>query len=225
MFADRSPAETERADSTAQLVNRFQHGSDRESSFRDLFERFYPAVLSFFARRGLCREDCRDLTQDTFFSVYRGLEGFKGQSRFETWLFQVAANLYSNMIRRQRTLKRHGQEMSLNGELDRGQLGALELGHAGARDPSGPFARALANERLKALYEALGQLPPRMRLCVALRLDHDLRYRDIAALLEISEGAVKAQLHHARKRLKDTLSEVFDDFDELDEAPEKTHER
>ncbi len=216
MLADRNATKTAHPDSTAELIRSFQQGIDRESSFRCLFDRFYPAVFRFFSKRGLRAEDCRDLTQDTFLSVYRGLEGFRGSSRFETWLFQVAANIFSNVLRRRRALKRDVREVPLNGELESGHgitsHNAFGISHSAA----GPFAQALANEQLGALHEALAKLPPRMRRCVSLRLDQDLKYRDIANLLKISEGAVKAQLHHARKRLKELLSAMFDDFSDLD---------
>lgn len=55
---------------------------------------------------------------------------------------------------------------------------------------------------LESLRAKLDQLPPQMRRCLYLRLYHDLKYREIAALMRISIETVKAHLHQAQNRLR-----------------------
>src|SRR5687767_15955016 len=66
----------------------------------DLYRRYYRPVVAFFARKGFPLEESRDLAQDTFLRVFNKWESFRGESSVETWLFQIAANLYKNKIGR-----------------------------------------------------------------------------------------------------------------------------
>src|SRR5688500_12694557 len=79
----------------------------------DLYRRYYRPVVAFFARKGFPLEESRDLAQDTFLRVFNKWESFRGESSVETWLFQIAANLYKNRLRTQQTQKRDAQEVSL----------------------------------------------------------------------------------------------------------------
>src|SRR2546421_7317484 len=66
----------------------------------------------------LATEDIEEICQETFLTVIRNLRSFKGKSRFQTWLFRIAANKARDFIERQRAQKRGGGEapLSLNAE-------------------------------------------------------------------------------------------------------------
>lgn len=180
---------------------------DREQHFQRLFDRYYRPITRFFRNRGFDAEQALDLAQETFIGVYRGVDRFRHESSEETWLFKIAKNIWRNEIRSTRAEKRSGHETSLEWLLEQGveptdiersfQLSALEgcLGH----------------ERSRLLYEAMEGLPPQMRRCIVLRVAHDLKYREIAELMQISIQTVRSQLFQARSRLRDSLWEYFDD--------------
>jgi RNA polymerase sigma-70 factor (ECF subfamily) len=67
----------------------------------------------------------------------------------------------------------------------------------------------LAEERVRILRQALGELPPKMRQVVYLRLDQGLKYREIAAAARVSIDTVKAHLHQARRQLEARLLGYF----------------
>ena len=75
-----------------------------------------------------------------------------------------------------------------------------------------PLDRLIAEERLQQLREALLDLPPQMRQCVLLRLDQELKYREIAEVMNIAVNTVKSQLAQAKDRLRTRLEESFTDF-------------
>ena len=175
-------------------------GAGRETE--ELFLRHYQSVVSFFMRRGFSLEESRDLAQDTFFRVFKHIDGFRGESSVETWLFQVASNLYKNTLRSHGTQKRDAQEVSLEKE----PVADLVQDRAG-----GALHTMLTAERAKKLREALEELPPQMRQAVFLRVDGDLKYREIAEVMHVSIETVKAHLYQARQHLRDCLGDYFTD--------------
>ncbi len=194
-------------ESIRRLVERVQQSEEPEEGFRLLFERYQRSVYGFFAKRGFAHEECHDLSQETFLGAYRGIGRYRQEARFETWLFQIAANVYRNTLRSRSAIKRAADEVSLDD--------ALATGDAIPGDPplapvfEEPLVDALKKERLAVLHAALGSLPRQMRRCVILRLDQDLSYREIADLLQVSIETVKTQLQRARRRLKGQLSNYY----------------
>lgn len=192
--------------------------NESSESFRRLFERYSRSIFYFFCKRGFSSEECRDLTQDTFLSVYKGMENFRQDSSVETWLFQIATNIYRNELRNRAAAKRSAPEVSFD---DEGDLERAVSPTDPAMESGEPLEVVLEEERARLLREALDDLPPQMRRCVLLRLDSELRYREIAELMQLSIQTVKAHLHQARQRLRHKLASYFSDLDHLDrgEAP------
>jgi RNA polymerase sigma-70 factor, ECF subfamily len=168
----------------------------------ELFLRYHQPVVSFFMRRGISLEESRDLAQETFFRVFKHIDGFRGDSSVETWLFQVASNLYKNTLRNHSTQKRDAQEVPLEKE----QIADVVQDKTG-----GALDAMLTQERAKKLREALEDLPPQMRQAVFLRVDGDLKYREIADVMHVSIETVKAHLYQARQHLRDRLADYFTD--------------
>ena len=164
------------------VIEELQAGSRREENFRRLFDLFYPRLYHFFAKRGFAPQDCLDLTQETFLGIYRGIGSFRADARFETWLFKIATNAYRKRLRRGAAGKRSGQEVAL--ETGGEEEGAEELDLA-SEEP-GPGDGILRRERSKLLREAVEKLPEQMRRCLILRVYHDLRYREIGAVMRLS---------------------------------------
>lgn len=182
-----------------EIVKQIQAGVRLNENFEQLFRKFRPLVQSFFIRKGFSAEESRDLTQEVFFRVFKGIDTFRGDSRFERWLWEIADNIYLNELRRRKTEKRHGIERSLDAtvESDNGSSPALEIP---AQDLS-PEELVLRQQGLTVLRAAFQELPDQMRRCCILRYEKGLKYQEIADLMKISIETVKAHLHQARKRL------------------------
>lgn len=197
------------AESTSALVRRWQQGMDREQGFRYLFHRFHDPLFKLFRSRGFAEQECQDLVQETFLSVFRGMASFRPEKRFESWLFTIAINSANRFVRRRSTKKRGGEVRILGEE----QIGAAVVSVYGG-DPGKPEAleSLLAREHREILRKAVEDLPPRMGRCVSLRVFRDLSFADIAAVLKISESTAKVQLFQARKRLKESLGQYFDEL-------------
>jgi len=189
-----------------------------DEDFRCLFVRYFQPVFSFFLRRGFSREECRDLTQETFLRVYRSIGQFRGEASLQTWLFQIATNLWRNKVRHHMAEKREGFEVSLELEVEKGHPVPADRRLPGETRPSSPLDGLLAAERKRLMREALSALPPQMRRCVLLRIEQELKYREIAAVMQISIDSVKSQISHARDRLERELGRYFDPPDRGEEV-------
>jgi len=195
------------------LVERLRDDAGREEGFRLLFDRFYGPLFRFFDHRGFSREESQDLIQETFFRVYRGMETFRGDARWEHWLFRIAANTASKAVRHRAAAKRAGQEVPWE-EEERGDAPpAAAGGSPRAREAPVPLQRLLGQEMRELLSQAIAGLPTQMRRCVRLRVFQDLDYEEIADALQISPSTVKVQLFKARKRLQMELGDSFAGFD------------
>ncbi len=195
----------------ARIVASFQRGLDRERSFELLVERYYRRVRGYFGHRIFSAEDCEDLTQNVFRSVYQGLDTFRAEARFRTWLFQIVHNTYRTWQRGRMTAEEHGHEAAAR--IPRPQTPAFEDHRPVGVDLETPLAATLERERLELLRQAVSELPRKMQECIRLRVYHDCSYKEIAAFMDLSIETVKAHLFKARGKLRKTLQSSFGNVD------------
>ena len=196
-----------------EIFQRLRHGPGREESYRLLFDRFYWPLFRFFEHRGFSREECQDLIQETFLRVFRGIESFRGEARWEHWLFRIAANTASKAVRHRAAAKRAGQAVPLEDHEVSDAPPAAAGGSPRAAEAPAPLRQLMGKEMKERLAQAIAGLPAQMRRCVRLRVFQDLDYDEIADVLQISPSTVKVQLFKARKRLQLELGDSFADFD------------
>lgn len=194
-----------------EVVEPLRDGAGPEEVFRFLFDRFYRPLFRFFEGRGFSDEECRDLSQETFLRVHRGLPGFRGDTGWAPWIFRIAANTAAKSLRRGAAGKRAGHTVPWE-EEEEGDLSAAALGGSRAEAPA-PLRRLLDQERTEILSQAIAGLPVQMRRCVRLRVFQDLDYEEIAEVMQISPSTVKVQMFKARKRLQGELAELLSDLD------------
>lgn len=148
-------------------------------------------------------QDAEDVLQETFLKAYRSLPSFEGRANISTWLYRIATNEALMLIRRRRPellLMDEEEEkqdaVSPNLIVDWGALPEREL---------------LSNEVKQFLDQAVQQLSPNLRMVFLLRDVAGLSIQDTAQELGISEAAVKTRLLRARLRLREELSEYFNE--------------
>jgi len=157
-------------------------------------------------------EDARDLTQDVFLHVYKGMAGLRQQAQFQSWLYTIAGNVYKNELERLGAKKRAAIHVPLQEESP--SDGETRPQAVNAVDPRPrPMEALLEKEKLERLREALTELPEQMQRCVRLRVAKDKPYQEIADLLGISINTVKAHLRQARIALREKLLPYFAEVD------------
>ena len=190
-------------DQTLRLIEKIKQRKDVEKSSQQLFELHYRKVIGFFRRHGFSSEESRDLTQDVFYRVFKSIDTFRQESRFERWLFEIALNIYRNELRRKKAEKRDALEVPINvsteGEDPQSSMVNPVSGEQSVLDA------LLDRERRAILIAAFQELPSQMQICCRLRYQKGLKYQEIATEMDISIETVKAHLHQARKRLIDRL--------------------
>ncbi len=179
------------------LVAALKRGGDREEIFRRLFDLYRRPIYAFFRRNGFSEEDGRDLAQETFLRVDRGIDGFRVQSRFDTWLYEIAGNVRQKEIRRRKAIKRDMIEVSLE---------VLTVEPSGEHTCSerlsfpNPEGRLLRKERKQLVSAEVDKMPPQMRKCFRL-WSEGCTFLEVAVLMRISINAVKSHLGQAKARL------------------------
>ena len=138
-------------------------------------------------------EDARDVAQDTYLRVMKGVRKFRGDSSFSTWLYRVTANTaYTHLQRRKRHRAQPLPEMEE----------ALDLPEATGERPDDAVVTAELRGRLE---DAVASLPPAYRTVVVLKDIYGLPHEEIAQSLGISVTACKVRLFRARRRLREAL--------------------
>lgn len=197
----RIPWETKVAedqDPDRDLVEAARRGPDREGAFFELFQRYSGAVDEYFRRKRFPPEERPDLIQTTFLRAFMAI--MEVRIPFRGWLFLMASHVYRDEIRSRRTERRDGVIVPLSGPAEI----AVETPSASAD----PQEETLAMERADRVRRALLALPSRMRHALEMYLRGD-KVREIALVMGITAGAVKAHLHQARERLRQELGADF----------------
>lgn len=194
-------------DPDLRLVAELRAGTRVEVNSRRIFDRYYPWVWRFFRRLRYSVEDSEDMAQETFERVFRQIDSFREDGSFKSWIFAVAANLHRNENRWRHREKRNAPEVPLDAAEDDG---------APLREPVAaeisPAREIYERERREALARVMKSLPPQMGQVLALRIGQELKYREIATVLQISVETVKAHLFQARQRLRAELGEDFGEW-------------
>lgn len=198
---------------TEELIERIKTGRDLEDSFHLLFERHRNQIHRFFQRKGLPPEDCRELTQEVFFSIYKGLNGLRQPALFTAWMFAIVENVWRSHLEKIKAGKRLAKLVSLDEEHETEDGESSSLADRLPDLAPGAFEFVLQQEKLEKLRSARLQLSPQRRRCLDLHIVEELSHQEIADFMDLSVGAVKAHLHQAKQALRETLKA---DFKELD---------
>jgi RNA polymerase sigma-70 factor (ECF subfamily) len=184
MDAELGKAAADRAD--VALVR----GGDVEA-FAGIVRRWQSPLINLAYRFCGDRGRAEEMAQEAFLRAYRGLEGYRGDAAFSTWLFALATNLYRSELRRipQRTVT-----------LDE------------APEPSDPISMIEVHElrdRDLAVRRAVLALPPKYREALLLFYFHEMDVPATAQSLGLPEGTVKARLHRGRELLRSKLPRLL----------------
>ncbi|HEX9725162.1 MAG TPA: sigma-70 family RNA polymerase sigma factor [Vicinamibacteria bacterium] len=163
-----------------------------EAIVRSYQRRVYGVALRMTRRH----EVADDIAQETFVRAYSHLDRFELGRPLAPWLTRIAVNLSINHLN---GVHKREQPFS-DGDYPGGEL--PNPSNEGEPDP---LTRLLSNEFQRALEGAVERLPAEQKAVFVLKVHEEMRYEEIASVLEISTGTVMSRLFRARQKLKEML--------------------
>jgi len=177
--------------SDGEIIARVRAGDT--AAFADLVRRHQDRVFGMALRATGRSEDAEDLAQEVFLSVFRGLEGFKGEAQFTTWLYRIAWNRCADWLRRHRTPGR--------------RTAPLEEADGVADGRADPAAELIGKDDRLRMRRALDGLDEHYRSVVELACIQGLSYAEVGSALGLPVKTVETRLYRARRLLRERLAE------------------
>jgi RNA polymerase sigma-70 factor (ECF subfamily) len=171
-----------------------------QKAYTILVEKHKAAIFHIINKIVRNPEAAADLVQETFMKAFSSLASYRSEYRFSTWLYKIAANASIDHLR-----KRRIQALSLDRPMDTGD-GTLEFE---VPDYSfHPEQDLVRKQQRISIDEAIESLPDKYREVIIYRHKDDKSYEEIADLLDIPVGTVKARIFRARELLKKKLKNI-----------------
>ncbi|HKK20146.1 MAG TPA: sigma-70 family RNA polymerase sigma factor [candidate division Zixibacteria bacterium] len=186
-------------DNETALIEQALKGSQK--AYETLAERHRQAVYHVIYKIVRDKETAHDLVQDTFMKAFSSLASYRSEFRFSTWLYKIAANCSIDYLRKKKI-----NAMSLDQQLE------TKDGTVGIEVPDYSFHPGHELERKEqrfSIEEAIDSLPDKYKEVIIYRHKDDKSYEEIADLLNIPVGTVKARIFRARELLKKKLKEFM----------------
>ncbi|MDH3452203.1 MAG: RNA polymerase sigma factor RpoE [Gammaproteobacteria bacterium] len=189
-----------------ELVRRVQRGD--KSAF-DLLVRKYQHKIAGLVSRYVSLADVEDVTQEAFIKAYRGLQNFRGDSAFYTWMYRIAVNTAKNYLvatgRRTPDAKVDAQE------AEQYETGGL------LQDEGTPERVLLSSEIERTIQATITDLPEELRTAIMLREFEGFSYEEIAATMECPIGTIRSRIFRAREAIELSLRPLLDETGMSDE--------
>lgn len=182
--------------SDGQIIARAKKGDIQ--AFEELVRTYEKKVYNLALRYTNNGQDAFDISQEVFLRVYRALGGFKEESSFSTWLYQIAVNTCIDAVRK--TSRRNEQSLTRSDEDADGQRQSdiADLSYS----PEVHYDRQETREAIRA---GIAKLSEEHRQVIILRDINDLSYEEIGNILMLEAGTVKSRLFRAREKLRSIL--------------------
>lgn len=183
-----------------ELIARAQGGDNQALS--ELVEQHQQTIYNVALRMCGNADDAEETLQETFLNAIQALPRFEGRAKLSTWLYRIASN--QCLMRRRRDAKAPMQFF-----IDEGGDPAESQPKYFVDWSYNPDDLVLDAELQEVMEAAIETLPPKLRLVFIWRELEGLSTAETAAVLDISESAVKVRLHRARLQLRERLSGYF----------------
>jgi RNA polymerase sigma-70 factor (ECF subfamily) len=170
-----------------------------EAAFSAFVLKYQERVFRLLLRMLGDRAEAEDLAQEVFISIFKAIDGFRGDSQLSTWVYRVAANHCRNRIK---YLTRRRRQLT-DGYDEQGDDHLSSAAHNGRSEAPDQLIEAKQTESL--LQAGLLSLDDEQRELIVLREVEHLSYEEIMAITGLPEGTVKSRLFRARAGLREYI--------------------
>ncbi len=175
----------------------FRAAQGDAEAFAQLVEEYQGPVYRLALRMGLSPSDAEEAAQDAFVSAWRSLPGFRGESKFSTWLYKLTTNAALDILRREKK-----------------QLSGQDVTEMELADERESMEEAVERkDAAQAVQRAIASLPEEYREILLLRYMKQLSYEELQEALGLPPGTVKSRINRAKTQLKEILLKNGNLFD------------
>ncbi|MEN9876181.1 MAG: hypothetical protein RLZZ529_1178 [Bacteroidota bacterium] len=158
----------------------------QNEAFQKLLHTYQRPLYHHIRNIVLNHDDTDDVLQNTFIKIFQNLKNFKGESKLFSWMYRIATNESLTFIKQKaRKLKVSTEELNTK-SIDNLVSDVYFEG----------------DEIQLKLQKAIALLPTKQQLVFKMKYFEELKYEEIAAILDTSVGALKASYHHAVKKIE-----------------------
>lgn len=175
------------SDSTESKISHLLKEKDITSAFNQIVEEYKERLYWHIRKIVLIHEDADDVLQNTFVKVWRYLENFKGDSKIYTWLFRIATNESITFINKKK--KKAEDSFEIYEHYLSNTLQSDEYFNG--------------DEAQLILQKAVLNLPEKQRIVFNMKYFDEIKYKDMAEILDVTVGSLKASYHHAVKKVEE----------------------
>jgi len=175
-----------------------------QAAYEKLLRKYHDPISMLIYRMVRDKSEVEDLTQEAFIKAFASLKSFNNEFAFSTWLYKIATNNSIDHIRRKKL-----QSFSLDKQFDTEDDQYTYEVPDTTYQPDRPI---IEKQRARLIDDAISALPEKYRRVIILRHKEERDYREIARILHLPLGTVKAHIFRARellnKYLRDKIQQV-----------------
>ena len=185
-----------------ELIIRAQNGNI--AAFEELIYNYDKKVLALALKYVKNEDDAKDIYQDVFIRVFRGLKKFQFKSEFSTWLYRIVTNVC--LTHKTRSNKR--EFVSIHPENDE-EKESMNTGIEIIDNEPMPDRAVTSAEISEHINNALDALSPRQKMIFILKHYEGYKLTEIAEMLHCGEGTIKKYLFDAVRKMRTQLSDLY----------------
>ena len=174
-------------------------------AFEQLLYRYDRQVLNIAYSFRNDTDDAKDIYQEVFIRVYKGLKNFKFKSEFSTWLFRITTNVC----------------ISYKGKKDRHTHSSIDIEVSSEEDEARTFAEFLQSddatekstensEIRNYIDKVVESLPTQQKMAFTLKYFEDYKIKEISEMMQCKEGTIKRYLFNATQKMREQLGKVLE---------------
>ncbi len=192
---ERTPSAGKARTEDSHLIHAALHGD--QTAFKQLMKKYHDQIANLIYRIIHNREQVEDLTQEVFIKAFGSLKSFNEEFAFSTWLYKIATNSSIDYIRKKK-LSTFSIDKPVGMEESEYSFELPDTTYE-------PDKHIIQRQRSKLIEQAIEQLPEKYRRVIILRHNEERDYREIARILKLPIGTVKAHIFRARELLNKYL--------------------
>lgn len=159
-------------------------------TFETIYKTYYRKIFRLCMGYVNDHEWARDITQETFITVWEKLDQFRSEASIGTWIFRIASNQCLRQIEKQKRMPRSEIPFEIEDQ---------------------PTTNAETEVKIRMLYQCISELPETDRIIISLELE-DVKQAEIASIVGLSETNIRVRVH----RIKEKLSQKFSQYERSD---------